>query len=96
MSKPSASVSLDLDNKWSYLKNNGSEEWKEYPSYLDIFVPYFLRLLEELDLRITFFIVGQDAAFEKNHKYLKMLAAAGHEIANHSFKHETFLNRYTQ
>jgi len=96
MSKPTASLSLDLDNKWSYMKNNGAEGWEEYPSYLDIFVPYILELLEELDLKLTFFIVGQDATFEHNHKYIRMIADAGHEIANHSFKHETFLHLYTR
>jgi hypothetical protein len=96
MSKPIASFSLDLDNKWSYMKNNGAEGWEEYPSYLSIFVPYILELLEELDLKITFFIVGQDAAFEYNHEYIKMIADAGHEIANHSFKHETFLHLYSR
>ena len=96
MSKPTASLSLDLDNKWSYMKNNGSKGWEEYPSYLDIFVPHILELLEELNLKLTFFIVGQDAAFEYNHKYLRMIADAGHEIANHSFKHETFLHLYTR
>ncbi len=96
MSKPTASLSLDLDNKWSYMKNNGAEGWEEYPSYLDIFVPYILKLLEELDLKLTFFIVGQDAAFEHNHKYIRMITDAGHEIGNHSFKHETFLHLYTR
>ena len=96
MSKPTASLSLDLDNKWSYMKNNGAEGWEEYPSYLDIFVPYILKLLKELDLKLTFFIVGQDAALEFNQKYIRMLADAGHEIANHSFKHETFLHLYTK
>ena len=96
MSKPIASLSLDLDNKWSYMKNNGAEGWEEYPSYLDTFVPYILTLLKELDLKITFFIVGQDAAVELNQKYIRMIADAGHEIANHSFKHETFLHLYTR
>jgi len=96
MSKPTASLSLDLDNKWSYMKNNGSEGWEEYPSYLDTFVPYILEILQDLDLKLTFFIVGQDAAFEKNQKYIRMIADAGHEIANHSFKHETFLHLYTR
>ncbi len=96
MSKPTAYLSLDLDNKWSYLKNNGSEDWKKYPSYLDVFIPYVLEILEELDLKLTFFIVGQDAAFEDNHKHIRMIADAGHEIANHSFKHETFLHLYTR
>ena len=96
MNKPLASLSLDLDNQWSYMKIHGEEGWEEYPSYLDIFVPYVLRVLEELDLKITFFIVGQDAAFEKNQKMLKSLADAGHAIANHSFKHETWLHLYSK
>lgn len=70
MSKPTTSLSLDLDNKWSYLKNNGAEGWEEYPSYLDVFIPYILEILEELNLKLTFFIVGQDTAFEHNHKYI--------------------------
>ena len=65
------SLSLDLDNKWSYLKTHGSERWVEYPSYLDIVVPRILEFLDARDIKITFFIVGQDAALEKNHAALK-------------------------
>lgn len=96
MNKSLASISLDMDNQWSYMKIHGEEGWEEYPSYLDIFVPYVLKILKELNIKITFFIVGKDAAFEKNHKMLKSLADAGHEIANHSFKHETWLHLYTK
>ncbi|WP_149277692.1 polysaccharide deacetylase family protein [Pareuzebyella sediminis] len=96
MSKPYLSLSLDMDNQWSYMKIHGEEGWETYPSYLDIFVPHVLQVLDELNLKITFFIVGQDAAFEKNHKYLKDIADAGHDIANHSFKHETWLHLYTK
>ncbi len=96
MSKPFLSLSLDMDNQWSYMKIHGEEGWESYPSYLDIFVPHVLKILDELDLKITFFIVGQDAAFESNHQYLKAIADAGHDIANHSFKHETWLHLYTK
>jgi len=96
MSKPLLSLSLDMDNQWSYMKIHGEEGWEEYPSYLDIFVPHVLRILDELELKITFFIVGQDAAFESNHKFLKAIADAGHDIANHSFKHETWLHLYSK
>ncbi len=96
MSKPLLSLSLDMDNQWSYMKIHGEEGWEEYPSYLDIFVPHVLQILEELELKITFFIVGQDAAFESNHKYLKAIADAGHDIGNHSFKHETWLHLYSK
>ncbi|MDB2606190.1 polysaccharide deacetylase family protein [Zobellia sp.] len=96
MSKPFASLSLDMDNQWSYMKIHGEDGWESYPSYLDIFVPHVLKVLDELNLKITFFIVGQDAAFEKNHKYLRDIADAGHDIGNHSFVHETWLHLYSR
>ena len=93
--KPTASLSLDLDNKWSYMKTHGDPGWESYPSYLDILVPRVLNFLKEKKLTITFFVVGQDAALEKNQQAIKALAEAGHEIGNHSFKHEQWLHLYT-
>jgi hypothetical protein len=88
------SLSLDLDNKWSYLKTHGSDLWKAYPSYLDVVVPRILEFLEGHGLRITFFVVGQDAELEGNRAVLRMLADAGHDIACHSFNHEPWLHLY--
>jgi peptidoglycan-N-acetylglucosamine deacetylase len=85
MSKPLASVSLDLDNKWSYLKTHGDSGWESFPSYLDVVVPRVLSFLDERQLKITFFVVGQDAAIPRNQPVLKSIAVAGHEIGNHSF-----------
>ncbi|MFN0017514.1 MAG: polysaccharide deacetylase family protein [Pirellulaceae bacterium] len=93
--KPIASLSLDLDNKWSYMKTHGDPGWDSYPSYLDLVVPRFLEVLRELDLKITVFIVGQDAAQEKNHAALASITQAGHEVGNHSFHHEPWLHLYT-
>ena len=59
--KPLAPLSLDLDNKWSYLKTHGDASWEDFPSYLDYLVPRVLAELERRDLTITFFIVGKDA-----------------------------------
>ncbi len=94
MTKPLASLSLDLDNKWSYLKTHGDRGWESFPSYLDVVVPRVLELLDECDLKITFFVVGQDAALPENHQALRALADAGHEIGNHSFHHEPWLHLY--
>lgn len=91
MSKPLASLSLDLDNLWSYQKIHGDEGWEELPSYLDRLVPRVLDLLASRNLRITVFIVGQDAAEERNHASLRAIADAGHEIGNHSFHHEPWM-----
>lgn len=94
--KPLASLSLDMDNQWSYMKTHGDPGWETYPSYLDILVPRVLNFLSERSLTITFFVVGQDAALEKNHEAIKAIARAGHEIGNHSFKHEQWLHLYTE
>ncbi|MFN0141462.1 MAG: polysaccharide deacetylase family protein [Pyrinomonadaceae bacterium] len=91
-----ASLSLDLDNKWSYMKTHGDAGWETFPSYLDVVVPRTLEFLAERDLTITFFIVGQDAALEKNHAALRQIADAGHEIGNHSFNHEPWLHLYSK
>ncbi|HMF57666.1 MAG TPA: polysaccharide deacetylase family protein [Pyrinomonadaceae bacterium] len=90
--KPIASLSLDLDNQWSYMKTHGDAGWESFPSYLDVVVPRVLDFLKARNLTITFFIVGQDAALEKNSEALERIAAAGHEIGNHSFHHEPWLH----
>lgn len=94
--KRAASVSLDLDNLWSYMKTAGIDGWRSFPSYLDLVVPRILERLDRHGLTITFFIVGQDAALNENRAALAMIADAGHEIANHSFHHEPWLSRAPQ
>jgi peptidoglycan-N-acetylglucosamine deacetylase len=91
-----ASISLDLDDQWSYMKVHGDDGWEEFPSYLDIVVPIFLDVFDKLDIKITFFVVGQDAAIERNHKVLRSIIERGHEIANHSFHHESWLKTYSK
>ncbi len=93
--KPVAGISLDLDNQWSYMKIHGDEGWDKYPSYFDIFVPHVLNVLDELNLKITFFIVGKDTETEENRKYLKLITDRGHEVGNHSYHHESWLQTYS-
>ncbi|HEX5387040.1 MAG TPA: polysaccharide deacetylase family protein [Gemmatimonadales bacterium] len=94
-SRPLASVSLDADNLWSYLRTRGAIGWEARPSFFDRFLPLVLDLLDELGLRITFFVVGADAAREENGRALAAVAARGHEIGNHSHEHEPWLQRYS-
>ncbi len=94
--KPLASLSLDVDNQWSYMKIHGDDGWDSFPSYLDVLAPRVLDVLARHGLRITFFVVGQDAALPENRDALGALAAAGHEIGNHSFRHEPWLHRYSE
>jgi len=96
MPLPFASVSLDLDNLWSYMKTHGEAGWDEYPSYLNIVVPRVLKILNERGMQITWFIVGKDAADPQHHETLRSIADAGHEIGNHSFHHEPWLHLYSE
>lgn len=91
-----ASVSVDLDNVWAYLKTQGSSGWDSFPSYLDTVVPRILEELKSAELGITFFVVGKDAALPGNFSALRQIADAGHEIANHSFMHEPWLHLYSR
>lgn len=89
------SISLDLDNKWSYLKTHGDTQWESFPSYFDVVVPRFLDFLDDRNIKITVFVVGQDAVLEKNFAQIRSIADAGHELGNHSFNHEPWLHLYT-
>ena len=91
-----ASLSLDLDNKWSYMKTHGDEGWESFPTYLDTVVPAFLDILDEVKLKMTVMLVGQDADLEKNRSALRMIPDHGHEVGNHSFHHEPWLHLYSK
>jgi peptidoglycan/xylan/chitin deacetylase (PgdA/CDA1 family) len=92
--RPLASVSLDLDNLWSYMKTHGDAGWESRPSYLPAFLPPVLDELDRLGLKITFFVVGVDAARSENAAALRAVTERGHEVGNHSFEHEPWLHRY--
>ncbi len=91
-----ASISLDLDNQWAYMKTQGLIGSGVYPSYLSRIIP---RILDQLRIQkqvITFFVVGKDAEMPENHEALSAVASAGHELANHSYLHEPWLQNYTE
>ncbi|ATY16770.1 polysaccharide deacetylase family protein [Amycolatopsis sp. AA4] len=53
--------------------------------------PQFLRALEKLDVRATFFVLGRELAAAP--ELGREIAAAGHEIAVHGWDHRCFLRR---
>lgn len=91
---PLASLSLDLDNLWTYLKVRNDLSWRERPSFLHIVVPRFMDFASRHGVRATVFVVGEDAADPRHKAILRSIAADGHEIANHSFRHEPWLGSY--
>lgn len=93
-SKPTLNLSLDLDNKWSYLKTAGKPSWKEFPSYLPNACQHIATLLGEAQIYSTIFVVGQDLLSDSDLKAVQGLARLGHDLGNHSFHHEPWLHLY--
>lgn len=91
MSTQIASLSLDLDNKWAYLRTHGCPSWQEYPSYLSQVVPRITSWLEQRDMAATVFVVGRDLGSAENRDAVLQLADNGLEIANHSQNHYPWL-----
>jgi peptidoglycan/xylan/chitin deacetylase (PgdA/CDA1 family) len=77
------------------MKTHGDPGWESFPTYLDVAVPRFLSLFVRLNVKVTVFVVGQDAADGRNREALRSIATAGHEVGNHSFHHEPWLHLYT-
>lgn len=50
------------------------------------FIPGMLKIMEDRDVRATFFVTGQWAM--KNKEMLKLMADKGHEIGNHGYSHQ--------
>ena len=94
--RPIASLSLDLDDKWAYLKTHGDERWQSLPSYLNVVTPRIRDVLQRHRLTATFFGVGPDAALASHRGILASIADAGHEIANHSFHHEVWFHLHSE
>lgn len=92
MAKPIASLSLDLDNHWSYLRARGDKVWEKRPSYLPKVVPRIIDFLGERELPCTFFVVGEDCQREEDCHAIESLSLAGHEIANHSQSHMPWMD----
>ncbi|HMP05359.1 MAG TPA: polysaccharide deacetylase family protein [Lacipirellulaceae bacterium] len=86
-----ATLSLDLDDKWAYVRTHGDPRWQEYPTYLPEVAPRIVDFLAARDLRLTAFVVGCDAERATAQPALNLLVSAGHEIGNHSKNHYPWL-----
>ena len=91
--RPLASISLDLDDLWTYLRTHGDAGWSSRPSYLGSVVPLALDALDRAEVKLTFFVVGSDAANPRNARLFRTIVERGHEVGNHSFEHEPWLHR---
>jgi polysaccharide deacetylase family protein (PEP-CTERM system associated) len=62
------------------------ERWDALPSRIEANTARLLDLMEERRVRATFFVLGWEA--ERRPGLIRRIAAAGHEIACHSYSHQ--------
>lgn len=91
--RPRASLSLDLDNLWAYLRTQGDQSWKEMPSFLDLAIPRLRDFFATAGWSITIFVVGRDIEVTGHGALLESLVSAGHELGNHSYTHRIDFHR---
>ena len=88
MNKPIASLSLDFDNKWAYLRAAGRENWESCSSYLPEVADRIVSVLREVELPLTVFVVGRDLQSESDRAAVTSFnRLADVEFANHSLNH---------
>jgi hypothetical protein len=90
-----ASVSVDLDPIACYYKIHalGPHPTALAEVVLRRAVPRYLEIFARHRVRATFFVVGSDLSSPSARALVRDIAAAGHEVANHSFSHHYDLAR---
>ena len=94
--KQLANLSLDLDNKWAYLRAAGRTDWDECGGYFDVVIPRIVTMLGEIGLPLTVFAVGRDFEKQENLSTIELFKSLQrYEFANHSYNHLPWLHTLT-
>jgi len=89
-----ATIQVDLDSLWTYqryLRQRPARQEAD-PVYTEGALN-FLKIFHEYSIKATFFIIGSDAAHPTHREIIQMIAADGHEIANHTMTHPNNFNQ---
>lgn len=91
--RPPASISLDLDNKWAYLRAAGHDDWESKPSYLPLVIDRIVQCLQQFNLPLSVFIVGRDLVDSEDCNAIRSFSRLSRwEPANHSLNHLPWLH----
>lgn len=93
--RPLASVSLDADNLWSYLRTHGDSGWTDRPSYLSALISQMETIFADHAVSPSVFVVGADATRPDGAEFVARTVSNGWEVGNHSFEHEPWLHLYS-
>lgn len=87
MTRLRATLSLDLDDAWTYVRASGRSDWERTPSVIPLVCERLVPLMAGFGQRLSLFVVARDVEDERNRAAVATVAAAGHEIACHSYDH---------
>ncbi|MFG0265408.1 MAG: polysaccharide deacetylase family protein [Rhodopirellula sp. JB055] len=91
------SLSMDLDNKWAYLRAAGREDWESASSYLPLATQRIVDLLGELKLPLTVFLVGRDLQNSSDVEAIRTFDQLPRwEAANHSLNHLPWMHTMSE
>ena len=96
MSAATASVGVDVDSLRLYYRIHGLDEAQATNAAWTVGVPRFLSLFAEVGIPATFYCVAEDLELEDNRDRVRAIAAAGHEVGNHTWRHPYSLTRLSQ
>jgi len=87
-------LTFDIED-WFHILDNPStsdiSDWKKYESRLNIGLERILQLLNENNVKATFFILGWVA--EKHPHLIKKISELGYSIGSHSYRHQLVYNQ---
>lgn len=81
-------LSLDLDDAWTYLRAAGRPGWEQTPSVIPLVCERLHALLDRHQVRLTLFVIARDLEDPARVAAIRPLVAQGHEIGCHSYWHE--------
>ena len=84
-------IGVDIDPIDVHLAGYGLGSTQRDVSVYEVAVPRLLEIFARHDVQATFFVLGRDAQGQA--PLLRSLAAAGHEVADHSMTHPAALAR---
>jgi len=86
--RPTGSLSVDLDNKWAYLRAAGRDDWEACSTYLPMVIERMIDILGHCELPLTVFLVGRDLRSSEDVQAIERFNSLRcWEPANHSFNH---------
>jgi hypothetical protein len=82
-----ATLSLDLDDAWTYLRAAGRGDWTTTPTVVPLVCERITEFMRGLGQELTLFVVGRDLGDPVKVQAVAGTLAAGHEVGCHSFDH---------